>query len=204
MNYGELKAAVLSDSHRPDLSGEVARFIREAEGMIRRELRAFPVTATLDESDRVSGGVYTLPTGLLELRAIYRPDGRGDALEQVSLHAVRRLPLTADPLWYAVRGNTIEIRGAPVPDTEFPVEYLGHPPALEDDADTNDLLAQNETLYKEAALFYLYKHTQDLELAQAALDTFTDVKEKLNEQFGRKIGGASIAGAYNFSCGSSY
>src|SRR5690554_1901669 len=112
MNYGELKAAVLSDSHRPDLSGEVARFIREAEGMIRRELRAFPVTATLTDSDRVSGGVYNLPTGLLELRAIYA-NAQGDALEQVSLSAIKRLSTSADPFQYAVRGNTIEIRGTP-------------------------------------------------------------------------------------------
>lgn len=203
MNYGELKTAVLSDSHRPDLSGEVARFIREAEGMIRRELRAFPVTATLTDSDRVSGGVYNLPTGLLELRAIYA-NAQGDALEQVSLSAIKRLSTSADPFQYAVRGNTIEIRGTPATGAELPIEYLGHPAPLENDEDTNDLLEQHETLYKSASLFHLYKHTQDLELAQGELDTYSDVLEKLNEQFGRKAGGASIAGAYNFSCGSSY
>ncbi|MEX2125471.1 MAG: hypothetical protein WD795_16375 [Woeseia sp.] len=204
MNYGELKTAVLSDSHRPDLSGEVARFIREAEGMIRRELRAFPVTGTLDEDDRVSGGVYTLPSGVLEVRAIYRADEQGNAIEQVSLAAIRRMSTSATVLQYAVKGSTIEFRGVPGTDDEFDIEYLGHPAALSADEDTNDLLDQNETLYKEGALVYLFKHTQDLELEQGALDTFNDVLEKLNEQLGRKLGGASVAPAYNFCGGSSY
>lgn len=204
MNKGELKAAILSDSHRPDLSGEVDRFIREAEGMIRRELRAFPVTGTLTETDRVTGGVYNLPNTLLELRAVYPPDSRGDALVQVSLAVIRRQHSAMSPRQFAVQGPTIEIRGIPPVDTEFDIDYLGHPPSLVNDSDTNELLEQHEALYEEAALFYLYKHTQDLELAQGALDTYSDVREKLNEQFGRKAGGASIAGAYNFSGGSSY
>lgn len=203
MNYGELKAAVLSDSHRPDLSGEVARFIREAEGMIRRELRALAVTGTLTEGDRASEGVYNLPDGLLELRTIHHSGEDGNALEQVSLSAIRRIRLFT-PQRYAIRGKTIEIRDVPGTDAEFDIEYLGHPAALVNDADTNDLLNDHETLYKEAALFYLYKHTQDPELAQGALDTYSDVLKKLNEQFGRKIGGASIAGAYNFTGSSSY
>src|SRR5262245_53256904 len=118
MNYGELKTAVLDDAHRPDLTGQVARFIRECEGMIRRELRAFVQTATLGESDRVAGGVYTLPPYLLELRAITPADEDADALEQVSLLTVRRYT-GVSPLQYAMRGDTIEIRGTPATDAEF-------------------------------------------------------------------------------------
>lgn len=204
MNYGDLKAAVISDSHRPDLADDVPRFIREAEGMIRRDLRAFPVSATLGESDRVSGGVYTLPTGLLELRTIYPPDSPADALEQVSLSVIRRQHSKMAPRQYAVRGSTIEIRGVPAEDTEFGIEYLGHPPPLEADEDTNVLLTDHESLYLEGALFFLFKHVQDVDLAQGALDTFANVLDKLNEQFGRRIGGASVAAAYNFGGGSGY
>lgn len=200
MNYGELKAAVLSDSHRPDLSAEVARFIREAEGMIRRDLRAYPLSDTLAEADRVSDGVYALPTGLLEVRVIRNPDGF--PLDQVSLSAITRLPATANPLQYAIMGANIEIRGTPGTDAELPIEYLGHPAALADDADTNSLLSDHESLYIEGALFFLRKHTEDLELAQAALESFTGMIEKLNEATGRKLGGASQTPAYNFGCGS--
>lgn len=205
MNYSELQTAILSDSHRPDLADDVPRFIRECEGMIRRELRAFVVSTTLGESDRVDGGVYTLPSTLLEIRSLNVSGEDGDGLSKVSPTALRRLASSAPPRTYAVRGEgSIEIRGAPATDTELDLLYLGHPAALEDDADTNDLLDLHEALYIEGSLFYLFKHTQDVELAQGALDTFGNVVEKLNEQFGRKLGGAAQAGGYNFGGGGGY
>src|SRR5262245_56930316 len=106
MNYTELQAAILSDSHRPDLASEAPRFIRECEGMIRRDLRAFMQSGRLAEVDRVAGGVYQLPPFLLELRSLYVTGGDGDALEQVSLLTVRRFVGVA-PVMYAMRGSTI-------------------------------------------------------------------------------------------------
>jgi len=203
MNFGELKTAILADAHRPDLTAQVARFVREAEGMIRRDLRAFVVSGTLTESDRVAGGVYTLPPYLLELRSIHSADEDGDALEQVSLLTVRRYT-GVTPLKYAMRGDTIEIRGTPATDSEFDLEYLGHPAPLTDDTDTNDLLTDHEALYTQGALYYLYLHTQDLELAATALEVFGDALNKLNEHIGRKLGGASVSPAYNFGTGGSY
>lgn len=174
--------------------------------MIRRELAGgYPLSATLDESDRVSGGVYTLPSNLLVLRTLKRADADGDGLEQVALNVLRRRSASATPVQYAVKGKTIEIRGTPATDAEFELEYFGYPEALAADDDTNDLLSDHETIYKEGALFFLFKHTQDVELAQGALDTFGDAINKLNEAAGRKLGGASIAGAYNlFGAGGGY
>lgn len=203
MNYGQLKTAVLSDSHRPDLSSEVARFVREGEGMIRRELRAYELSTTLDETDRVSEGVYTLPSTLLEVRAVYTEDAPAGA-EQVSLAAIRRRDASGSVLQYAVRGNQIEFRGVPAEDEEIELLYLGWPAALAVDADTNDLLTLHEVIYKSSALFSLYQHTQDVELAQGQLDVFMDAIEKLNEANGRKQGGAVVAGAYYFGCGGGY
>lgn len=198
MNYGELKTAVATDSHRTDLDAEIPRFIRETEGMIRRELRALSVTGTIDEADRVSNGLYNLPTGIQSVRAILITGTNEYAVSKVSVGQIKSLATTADPLWYAIRGsNTIEFRGIPGTDTEFDIEYLGHPTAFADDSDTNTLLTDHEALYVEGSLFYLYKHTQDIELAQAALDTYQNILGKLNELEGRKQGGASSAGAYN-------
>ena len=201
MTYAELKSAVASESHRSDLTTEIPRFIREAEGHIRRELVALTVTDTIVEADRVADGLYTLPTGVQQIRVI----NNGDVdLEKIGLAQLRRLSTEVDPLWWAERGTEkIEFRGVPATDTEFDIEYIGHPAALSADADTNTLLTNHETLYLSGALFYLYKHTQDLELAQGELDTFKDVLNKLNEQFGRRHGGASTAGAYNLYGGSS-
>lgn len=200
MNYGQLKTAVLADAHRPDLSTEVAGFIRRAEGMIRRELVGYELTATLDESDRDADGVYDLPSNVLVLRAVFTTSAAGHSypIENVGAPSIRNYSTSAPVLHYAVRGAQIEFRGVPATDQELELHYFGHPAALSADADENTLLTDHEALYLEGALFYLYKHTQDLELAQGALDTFSDTIEKLNQAHGRKVAGASNAGAYNF------
>lgn len=198
MNYGELKTAILDYSHRPDLSGQVAGFVRLAEGMIRRDLTAMPTSTTLNTP--VAAGVYALPVDADSVRAVYAVNASGDsyALEQVGLYQLRRLAVTATPLQYAVIGDNIEIRGLPDPSADIEVHYMGHPVALDDDADTNELLADHEALYVYGSLFYLYQFTQDPELAQGALDTFSEPLRKLNEHAGRRLGGASVAPAYHF------
>lgn len=198
MNYGELKTAIEEDSHRPDLATLIPRFITEGEGMIRRELVAMSVTDTLEESDRVADGVYTLPTGLQTIRNIYKTGTPEWSLTKVSLSELRGLAASVDPSWYAEIGtNNVEIRGVPGTGVVFDIEYTGHPAALVDDSDTNDLLTNHESLYIEAAMFYLHKHTQNIELASIAQETYSDVLGKLNEQYGRKFGGASQANGYN-------
>src|SRR5699024_9085359 len=71
MNYGELKSAVIGESHRPDLSAEAPTFIRRAESMIARNLRAAEMIAhaKLDDDARLEGAVYALPIDFLEARA---------------------------------------------------------------------------------------------------------------------------------------
>lgn len=200
MTYATLKQTVLDYAHRPDLSGYVESFVSLAEGMIRRDLVAMPTSVTLDEADRVSGGVYTLPTGLDHVRVIYADNSNGTsvALEQVGLHQLRRVSSLGPPAVFAIQGSTIEIRGIPGTDAEIELHYMGHPPALSAESDTNSLLEDHEALYVYGALFFLYQFTQDLELAQGALDTFANTIEKLNEQAGRKLAGASVAQAYHF------
>lgn len=198
--YGQLKQTVLDYSHRSDLAANVASFVSLAEGMIRRDLTALPVSIMLDDTDRVTAGVYTLPAGLDAVRALYAtsPSGSSYALEQVGLHQLRRVGATGQSACFAVQGQTIELRGIPAEGAELELHYTGHPPALSDDSDTNSLLESHEALYVYGSLFFLYQFTQDIELAQGALDTFADTIEKLNEHAGRKLGGASIAPAYHF------
>jgi hypothetical protein len=171
--------------------------------MIRRTLKyALPLTVTLDDDDRdsTSTGVYDLPSTLHTVRAVHTTDSNSNsyALEQVSLADIRTLPASASALKFCVVGDTIEVRGIPGVDTELELHYMGYPAAFSDDSDTNDLLTNHETIYVSGSRFFLYKHTQDLELAQGELDTFTAAIESLNEQRARKLGGATIAPAYHF------
>jgi len=192
MNYGQLKTAVLNYMHRPDLTAEVAGFVRLAEGMIRRDLRADTYVVTLDEDDRVEGGVYTIPSTVLEVRSVVVG---GKPLDPVGPSEIAAARVEWSPVQYCVHGSTIEIRGVPGDGAEITLRYFGHPAPLEQDADE---LVLDEALYLYGALFFGYQFTQDLELAQAALDTFQDALQKLNEAAGRKLGGARMQGVYHF------
>ncbi len=204
MNYTELQAAIISDSHRADLASEIPRFIRQCEGLIRRDLRAYELNATLTDSDRVGAGVFTLPGRVLDVRSVHLVGRQGDSLQRVGPGHIRRLDSTADVLQYAQYGDdTIEFRGVPSADDSFEVRYFGTPAPLEDVA-TNTLLDDHESLYMSGSLYYLYKNEQDRVLQQDNANEFDAIMQTLNEQMARKIGGAQTAPTYNMSSESSY
>jgi len=205
MNYGELKQAILDDTHRADLSTHVARFVRQCEGLLRRDLSGYLVSTTLTDTDRSAAGIYNLPARLLEVRHISLQGRQGDALQRVAPSQIRRLDSTADVVQYCQNGDgTIEFRGVPGASDIFDILYYGTPTAFSSDSDVNELLTDHETLYMAGSKFFLYLHTQDRELANDELDIFNGVIDTLNEQIARKIGGATVAPSYNVSGGSSY
>ena len=205
MNYGELKQAILDDTHRPDLSSHVERFVRQCEGMIRRDLTAYLLRGTLTDANRVSGGVYNLPSRSLHVRRIRLQGRQGDDITRVSPGQIRRLDSTAPVVQYAQNGDrTIEFRGVPGTADIFDILYYGTPAPFANDSDENTLLTNHESLYMEGSKFYLYQHTQDRELAQDSAQLYSLIVEDLNEQIARRIGGAAVAPTYNFAGGSSY
>lgn len=198
LTYTTLQAALLSKSVHPELTTEAADFVRECEGMIRREVLAQETRTTLVEANRISEGLYSLPATIQQVRAVYGVNGTETfPMENVGLQGIRQLPASADAQHYAVSGNTIEFRGVPGTDAEFEIVGLGWPDAL-DVTPTNDLLTYHESLYVQGGLFFLYQHTQDFELAQAALSVFQRTVKTLNELISRKISGSSVLPAYNF------
>lgn len=198
-DYASLQAAILAKAVTPELTTEVLEFIQSCEAMIRREVRAMETRTTLVEADRISGGVYDLGGQVQEVRSIIATSSGGDTyrLENVGLAGIRMLSSSADPQHYAVSGQTVEIRGVPGTDAEFELVYVGWPDALSV-TPTNELLTNHSDLYLFGSLFYLYNHTQDLELAQAALSVYGAARDTLNEAAERLKGGGSVMPAYNF------
>ena len=92
MNYGELKTAIIEDTHRADLTTLVPRFIRQCEGLLRRDLKGYVLEATITDSDRVTAGsgIYNFPARLLEVRNIIPQGRQGDGLQRVSPGIIRR------------------------------------------------------------------------------------------------------------------
>jgi len=205
MNYGELQTAIMDDTHRADLAAHVPRFIRQCEGMIRRDLTAYLINTTLSDTDRVVTGTYNVPGRLLQVRDIKLQGRQGDGIVRVAPGQIRRLDTTADVLQYAQNGDsTIEFRGTPGAADVFDLLYFGTPAPFVLDADENDLLTDHESLYMAGSKVFLYMHTQDKELAADEANLFDSIVNDLNEQVSRQIGGAVVAPSYNFSGGSAY
>lgn len=203
MNRGELRAYIKTDSHRTTLADELVNgFIRRAEGLIARKLLSTEAeaSATLDEDDRVDGGVYTLPSGVLELRRVLY-DGR--PLEQRSPAALQDFRRLSRPVGYALLGTVVEFAGVPPADAELQLDYYGRLATLEGDSDTNALLTAHEDVYVHAAKMYLYQYTQDRELAADELSAFLEAVDDLNAQ-ARARNNAAAAPAYDFGCGGGY
>lgn len=196
LTYTTLQSTVLEEAVHAELTTEVVGFIRKCEAMIRRKLFALELRTTLDETDRNSGGIYNLSGQVQEVRRVYTSDAVNGA-ENVGIAGIRALDATAPVLQYAVSGQTIELRGVPGTDAEIELIYKGWPDPLATTA-TNELLTNHEDIYVCGTLFYLYKHTQDLELAQSELSTFTDAVDALNKATARLTGGGSVMPAYNF------
>jgi hypothetical protein len=197
LNYGTLKAQILADSHRPDLSADVPNFVRQAEGVIARRLRAAEMMtrASFTETDRVSAGIYSLPAGWLQEGIIWSPTDV--PLDKVGLSAIRGYSANMDTALFCPLSSTeIEFRGVPGNTAELEQIYFKRLDAFTSDSDTNDILTYHETIYINAALSALYTKTQDLELAQAAAGVAEAAIETLNEQAGRLLAGARAEGAY--------
>lgn len=205
MNYGELKQAVMTDTHRSDLVLEIPRFVRQCEGLIRRKLLAYSLNTIITNSNRWSGAIYDLPIRVNEIRSISLVGRQGDALTRVSPLSIRRLDTTADVLQYSqYNDRRIEFRGTPSDTDVFDLLYFGVPVPFENDTDTNDLLTDHESLYMAGSKFFVYIHTQDRELASDELDMFMSIIDTLNEQAARQISGATVSPHLNFAGGSSY
>ena len=212
MNYGQLKTFILADCHRTDLSetGDTGAegFIRRAEGMIRRDLIGYELTATLDEDDRSALGVYNLPSYTAVIRSVTGEYGGDEyGLTDVGIKNIKNIPDDVTPQHYAVFGNTIEFRGVPATDAAFTLKYFGLPTPFASDTDENDLLTDHEELYVAGSEFYLYQYTQDRELANDCFARFESALEKLNDAVARKTGGGGNVGPYNlgnFRVGSGY
>lgn len=208
LNYGTLKAQILADAHRTDLGdAKAADFVRQAEGVIARRLRAAEMITRIDltDSDRVTAdeGFYTLPSDFLEDRSLHRSDDV--KLERVSLVELRRVTGGTTLCHYAILSTSeVEFRGVPSTAEVIELLYFARPATFTDDADVNDILTNHETIYLHAGLSALYEYTQDLELAAAAGSIAEAAIENLNEQAGRMIGGQNTSGAYGLSSYGSY
>jgi len=191
LDRATLFASVLAETNRADKEAELPEMLSHAEAKIARELRCDEMSAsdTLD----TSSGSADLPDDFLGLRSVYDDDG---PLQQVGLMEYRTA--TQQTRTFAVVNRTILARVASVN-----IDYYARPAAMDGDGDTTAILDAHPDLYVALLSFYLYKRTQDLELASTALDTYNDARDRLNELAQRQQGAPRFGKPYSFGSTSS-
>ncbi len=207
LNFGTLKTLVLSRTHCEHLTAEVARFVAECEGLIRREVRAreMIVRGTIVEADRVSEGIYDLPADFLEERIVRSSDR---TLIKRPLRQLRCWSGSGTVHSYSIiggnddldsgSGGEIEFRAVPGTDASYDIIYFGLT-NFSAESDDNALLVNHEDLYIQGSIAFLRQHNEEWELAESALAVFNSIRKDLNKQAARYFGGTSMAPAGYFN-----
>lgn len=193
MDRATLFTLVLAETTRPDKESELPGMLLLAEAKIARELRCEEMSETVDISLTNYSG--DLPEDYLGPRAVYDADG---PLQQVGLMEFRTK--TQQERCYAIEDRKILSRcGA-----SLTLVYFARPAAMGSDSDTTAILDAHPDLYVALLSFYVFKRTQDLELADGALQTYNDSRDTLNEVADRQRGAARVGKGYSFGGSPSY
>lgn len=192
MDREALFSLVLAETVRPDKADVLPDLLLLAEARIARELRCVEMSAT-DTLD-TSSGSQDLPADFLGLRSVYTDTM---ALQQVGIaeYRIKRYQQTT----YALVNNKLFTRQA-----EVNIDYFARPAAMEADDDTTAVLDAHPDLYVALLSFYVFKQTQDLELASTAEQVYMAARDTLNELADRQRGAARVGKGYSFAGAGSY
>lgn len=160
-DYNSLIAAVISKSHRSDLSDKVRGFIRSAEAKIYRSVpflavyKVIPITVNAGEYSAVLPDDYFTKGVLSEVNG-------ADISELVYTSADKLVsPGKANrPQLYSIAGGKIVFNCFLDKNRDYQFKYQGAD-YLSDSNTTNWLLRSNPDIYLAAALFELSTFTQD-------------------------------------------
>lgn len=203
MNYTELQAWIVDDSHRENYAGAtVQTCIQEAEDRIFARLESYLLTQTLSDAIRVgTTGEYTLPGRIVKVRYVI-PDGAAPLDEVDETLVAQYASLQSQTVW-TPRLNTIVIAGTPGVGWTGKAQYFGLPDRLSV-TPTNTLLDDCMALYKKMAQVSVFQRMRDYESAQIAFQEGNSLIDELNRQMKTKLGGRRSANPYNVGFRSSY
>ncbi len=192
MDRQALFSLTLAETVRPDKAADLPNLLLLVEARIARELRCVEMSAS-DILD-TSTGEAPLPADFLGLRSVYTDTL---ALQQVGLaeYRIKRYQRTT----FAMANGKLFARLG-----EVSIDYFARPAAMSADADTTAVLDAHPDLYVALLSFYVFKQTQDLELAQTAQGTYEAARDTLNELADRQRGAARLGKGYTFSGAPSY
>lgn len=190
MNYDELQLLIANYMHRTDLGGQIPGFIEIARARINRDLRVreMLVSATIIPTTNP----FPAPDDFLEMRDIYWNRGtRRVTLGLVGRRQLNNFSAGTAPAFYSVDGTQLETAPGGV-DTVFNLLYYGAQPPLTIATDTNETMSRFPSIWLYASLIEAHTYTQDLQLRDQALATYTQEVAAANGRAAEAESGASL------------
>lgn len=204
MNRSQLRAQMRTDFHRSSYSdADLDNYISRGEGFIRARLRAYALSYTFTDADRVvaNGPEYTLPGSVVKERTLL--DSSGTTLDKRDEKTIDYYKSASTLLMYVMRPTTILFAGTPGAGTTIKMNYLGIPPTLPETS-SNSLADDYPQLYLHAAGIYLFQRAVNLEAAAFHEKAARDLITEINKKFKALLGSGESAPVYNTSFRSSY
>jgi len=169
-NYSNLKASIIAQSHRSDISPKVADFITLAETEMlansteNLSVRDFETRSTADTG--TTERFLALPDGFLKARRILLDDKSTNANQfETRYRTPETLPIssrTGTPEYFTV---TSQIEFNRIPDVVYNVEvqYFAEFTPLSDANPVNSILTSNPNIYLFGAMWALKQYTVELD-----------------------------------------
>ena len=186
MTLTELKAAVVSLSHRDDLTSQLDTFIALAEERLSRVLRLNATSSIATITILAGGSSVALPADYIAGRALTGSDGEWTQCTPEQL--VQRISAGSNDKAYSVVNGSIRIPFSAGADIDLTLAYWTRVPALTALAPSNWLSINNAGVYLYATLCEVAFFAQDVELQAMAESRMKEAVEDLR--------GAEIASAY--------
>ena len=186
-NYSNLKASIISWSHRDDVTTLIDDFILIAEEAMFAhpdfplQLRQMEARATASAS--TSSRFLALPDRFINMRRLKINAAGGDC--DVVFLTPEQMPLSGtsgQPRFFSV---TSQIEFDRQPDSAYTVEmqYFAAPLPLDATNSTNDVLTNHPTVYLYGALWALSGWAGDMEKEAMYLNKFTMAIRGANKEF---------------------
>lgn len=190
--FADLKAQVISNLNRPNLTAQIPYFVQLCETRIAYGSREQPFPSDplrirpmeVCASATFSGQEVELPDNFVQIRRIYisgTPNGRLNFTTPDQFWVDVRSTQNGQPQVYTIEGDNIQL--APIPDTSYTGKILYYKKftALSDDADTNWLLVNAPGVYVYGTLLEAFKYIRNSEKATENLNAFAGTVNALND-----------------------
>lgn len=161
--YDDLVKQVIDWSHREDLGVKMPDFITLAENaMYSNDTENLTVRSMETISTALTSGQYlALPDNFESARSVRFVTSFVSELRFQAPEQMRKEPSTGMPQFYTVVGNEIQFNRTP--DSEYTIElqYYRKAEPLNDDNQTNEILANHPSIYLYGALAQIFAYAMD-------------------------------------------